>query len=144
MNRDRICAYYSAGPHFVRMLRNLREHYPEATLVAAIPPDFPFDVIGGLVDETIRLPESRSVRDGWTTVSQLRRAQCGQIIVMFDSPRLNMLARLSGARVRGCFTVDGRFYHLERRIGRIIASEAWCRISGQWHYLQAWWGTRKP
>ena len=96
MTPERICAFYSHGPHYVRMLRCLRENYPDATLVAAIPETFPFDVIASLADETVRVPD----RDGlgalahaWTVTRRLRQARCNRIAVMFDSFRLNLLSR---------------------------------------------------
>src|SRR5690606_16419650 len=112
---ERICAFYSRGPHFVRMLKHLREAYPGETLIAAIPASFPFPTIEPLVDETIRLPEpgARSgLRRVWAIVRRLRRARCSHMVVMFDSPRLNLLARFSGAGRRWCFTVDGRLHAL--------------------------------
>ena len=39
--KQRIGAFYSDGPHFQRMLRALREAYPDGTITAIIPPDYP-------------------------------------------------------------------------------------------------------
>lgn len=146
MKKERICAFYSRGPHFVRMLRCLRENYPHAVLVAAIPSSFPLDVIAGLTDETIRLPNGdetpRSRRD-WATLRRIRKARCTQIVVMFDSPRLALLSLLSGAPKRRCFTVDGRFYRIHMNPVTLCWIHLGQRVRGQWHYLRAWWGTRK-
>ncbi|MCF6286753.1 MAG: hypothetical protein L3K26_16395 [Candidatus Hydrogenedentes bacterium] len=146
MTTDRICAFYSSGPHYVRMLRCLRENCPDATLVAAIPASFPFDAIDDLVDETVRLPDrkaSRDLRGGYFALRSIRQAQCTQIVVMFDSPRLNLLSALSGTRDRHCFTVDGRFYRLNKKTAVLVASTTLRRLRGQWNFLCAWWGTRK-
>jgi hypothetical protein len=146
MTTDRICAFYSSGPHYVRMLRCLRENCPEATLVAAIPASFPFDAIDGLVDETVRLGdrnETRGLRGSYAALRNIRQAQCTQIVVMFDSPRLNLLSALSGTRDRHCFTVDGRFYRLNKNPLSLLLTALWQRSQGQWNFIRAWWGTRK-
>ena len=70
MSAPRICAFYSRGPHYVRLLRCLRENYPDATLVAAIPTSFPYHAIEGLVDETLRLDDGtkpKRLAQNWTS-----------------------------------------------------------------------------
>ena len=133
---ERICAFYSKGPHFVRMLKHLREAYPGETLIAAIPASFPFTTIEPLVDETIRLPEP---------VGQpgLRRARCSHMVVMFDSPRLNLLARFSGAGCRWCFTVDGRLHALAHALPGLLLSPLARRGRGEWAYVRARLGTAR-
>ncbi len=146
MSEERICAFYSTGPHYVRMLRALREHYPDAVIVAAIPATFPFDVIAELADETVRLPEGGQrggMRVALNVLKQLRRARCSHVVIMFDSPRLNVLTGLSGIPNRRCYTVDGRFYRLTRRMPDLLGRVVGQRIHGQWDYLRAWWGTRR-
>jgi hypothetical protein len=145
MSPDRICAFYSPGPHYVRMLRALRENYPDATLVAAIPVTFPF-AIEGFVDETLRLPdpdETRGVKGAYAVLQQIRETKSTWLVVMFDSPRLNLLAAMSAAESRRCYTVDGRFYRLERGVAAIVTTAFARRIRGHWAYLAAWWGTRR-
>lgn len=143
---ERICALYSKGPHFVRMLQHLREEYPDEVLVAALPETYPFSVIETLADATIRLPD---VDDGplwsrvWRTVRRIRRARCSHIVVMFDSPRLNLLARFCGTGRRWCYTVDGRFYALSRSGPALIVTPAIQRVRGEWAYLRARIGTAR-
>ena len=143
---ERICAFYSKGPHFVRMLKRLRAEYPDEIIVAAIPSAFPFDVIEGLADETIRFPEAA---DGASTtgslhvVRELRRTKCSHMVVMFDSPRLNLLARLSGASKRWCYSVDGRLRPLSQPLTRLMLAPAWLRLCGQLDYLRAKLGTKR-
>ncbi len=146
MTEQRICAFYSTGPHYVRMLRALRENYPDAVIVTAIPTAFPFEVIAELADETVRLPEGaqrRGIRTALHVLKQLRRARCSHVVVMFDSPRLNLLSSMSGIPHRRCYTVDGRFYRLTRRPPQLLWDAARERVRGQWDYLRAWWGTRR-
>ena len=146
MKGERICALYSRGPHYVRMLRCLRENFPQATLVAAIPASFPFDAIEELVDETLRLTESRkprSPRGAWSILRHIQQAKCSHLVVMFDSPRLNMLSAFSRIPNPHCFTVDGRFYRLNRGWALPLGTALRQEIGGRWNYLQAWWGTSR-
>ena len=143
---ERICAFYSKGPHFVRMLKRLRAEYPDEIIVAAIPADFPFAVIEDLIDETIRFPEAAggaSLAESLRNVRELRRTRCSHIVVMFDSPRLNLLARLSGATKRWCFSVDGRLRPLSLPLARILLAPIWLRLCGQVDYLRAKLGTKR-
>lgn len=143
---ERICAFYSKGPHYVRMLKRLRAEYPDEIIVAAIPPDFPFSVIEQLADETIRFNETAGCTSPGASlriVRELRRSRCSHVVVMFDSPRLNLLARLSGASKRWCFSVDGRLRTLSQPLTRMILAPVWLRLCGQVDYLRAKLGTKR-
>lgn len=145
-NPERICALYSNGPHYVRMLRRIRAVYPSETVIAAIPADFPPGAIADIADEFLRLPPATglgAMRRAFVTARRLRRARCGHIVVMFDSPRLNLLARLSGAGRAWCFTVDGRFYGLSRSLAHVLLTPIGQRIRGEWDYLRARLGTAR-
>lgn len=143
---ERICAFYSKGPHYVRMLKRLRAEYPGETLIAAIPTGFPFSVIEPLVDETIRMPEAGEgtpIRRAVGTLLRLRRARCTHIVVMFDSPRLNLLARLSGTGRGWLYSVDGRLCALERPLLALVITPVVPRVRGEWAYLRARLGTSR-
>lgn len=143
---ERICAFYSKGPHYVRMLRRLRAEYPDEIIVAAIPTDFPYSAIEGLAGETIRLPEPTSgsaLRRGWHIARELRQNRCSHLVVMFDSPRLNLLARLSGAARRWCFSVDGRLRPLSQSLPQVLFAPCWLRLCGEVDYLRARLGTAR-
>lgn len=142
---ERICAFYSKGPQFLRMLKRLRAEYPDEIIVATIPADFPFAVIENLADETIRFPEAAGASIGGSLriVRELRRTRCSHIVVMFDSPRLNLLARLSGASKRWCFSVDGRLRPLGQPLARVLLAPTWLRLCGQVDYLRAKLGTKR-
>jgi hypothetical protein len=143
---ERICAFYSKGPHFVRMLKRLREDYPDEIIVAAIPESFPYPAIARLAHETIRLPDPGclgAVRRGWTTLRRLRRVRCGHLVVMFDSPRLNLLARLSGTGRGWCFTVDGRLFVLNQPLLTLLLQPILDRLRGELQYRRARVGTRR-
>lgn len=142
---ERICAFYSKGPQFVRMLKRLRAEYPDEIIVAAIPAEFPFSAIEGLADETIRFPEAggASLSANLRVVRALRQSRSSHIVVMFDSPRLNLVARLSGASKRWCFSVDGRLRPLSQPLAHVILAPTWLRLCGQVDYLRAKLGTKR-
>ena len=137
---ERICAFYSKGPHFVRMMRRLRDEYPGETIVAAIPAGYPFPAIETLADETVRLPEGAGP---WTVLRRLRRARCSHMVVMFDSPRLNLLARMSGCGCRWCYSVDGQLQLLNRSLPGLLIRAALLRVSGELACLRARVGTAR-
>ena len=143
---ERICAFYSKGPHYVRMLKRLRSEYPSEIIVAAIPAGFPYPSIASHVDETIRLPdagEGSALTRGWTIVRRLRRVRCSHLVVMFDSPRLNLLARWSGSGRSWCFTVDGRLFALDRPLFSLMLQPLLQRFRGELAYRWARLGTAR-
>jgi len=107
-----VCAFYSRGPHFVRLLKKLRIDYPGAQITAMIPAAFPPEAIAGLADHVVTVPESartgRNLKVLRRLAAALRKGRFDVLFIMFDSPRLRGLAALSGARTRLCFHVDGR------------------------------------
>lgn len=109
---ENICAFYSRGPHFLRMLKQLRAAHPEARITAVVPPTFPAEAALGLANQVIKtqhaqwsLRQHRALRK---LVGVLREGRYDLFATMFDSPKLRLLAALSGARARVCFTIDGR------------------------------------
>ena len=38
---ERICAFYSYGAHYVRLLKRLRAEYPQAHITAPVPKGYP-------------------------------------------------------------------------------------------------------
>lgn len=143
---ERIGAFYSRGPHYLRMLNRLRAEYPEETIVAIIPKSFPPGIIEGIVNETLTLDDDERkmhLLHGIRAVRLLRRARCSHIVVMFDSPRLNLLARLSRAAKRWCFTADGRLRPLSQSLPQLLLAPVWLRLCGQIDYMRARMGTAR-
>ena len=112
----RICAFYSRGPHFQRLLKHLRVEYPDAVIHAIVPPTFPEEVLQEVVDEVIKTGQAqwslREVGALRALLGLLRGGHYDLFVVMFDSPKLRVLAALSGARKRQLFTIDGRMVPL--------------------------------
>jgi len=118
----RICAFYSRGPHYQRLLKKLRVEHPDAVIHAVVPPTFPAEVLHEVVDEVIQTEQAQwSLRELGALgrlLSVLRGARYDLFVVMFDSPKLRILAALSGARKRQLFTIDGRMVPLRLALVR--------------------------
>lgn len=108
-----IAAYYSRGPHFARLLKELRKRYPEARLTAITPPGFPQEALIGQADRMIHTSQAvyglHEPGALFSLVGQLRKGKYDLFVVMFDSPKLRMLAALSGAKRRACYTTSGDY-----------------------------------
>lgn len=133
-----ICAFYSRGPHYLRVLKHLRREWPDATLTALVPPGYPHAPLEGLVHhihETARAAYSLRDLSALATLKRQISAESYDVFtVMFDSVKLRLLARLSGAPQAYCHTVDGRFFPLPRAITPLLARTLIRRIRGRITY----------
>ncbi|HEX71902.1 MAG TPA: hypothetical protein ENN65_01095 [Candidatus Hydrogenedentes bacterium] len=114
----RIGALYSRGPHFPRMLQQLREAHPDAHITAIVPPEYPRDALEGLADAVVVTAQNAQAGGNWKTafavLGQIRAGKYAHFVVMFDSLKLRLLVAGSGAASRYCHTVDGRVIPLSR------------------------------
>jgi len=137
-----IVAFYSRGPHYMRLLRHLRAVHPGARITAMIPPSFPGETIAGLADEVWTTPAPpHGLRNPGALaglIRQIRAVHCARFVVMFDSPRLRMVALLSGARERWCFGPDGRYAVIETAPLRRMADGLRGRLRGWATWLRIW------
>jgi len=133
----RIGLFYSLGPHFVRALRQVRAAHPHARITAIVPPGFPKAMLEHADNVLTVPPPPHGLRNAAALVRVLREQRFDRLVVLFDSPRLRVLARLSGARERWCCGPDGRHAALEggilgnllRGLGRKIRGHlTWARI----------------
>ncbi len=145
--KTRLCAFFSRGPHFLRMLRALRAGHPDAEIVAVVPPGFPEDVIGELADITL-FTAVPAVGPGRFRalpglLRQLRAERFTRMVVMFDSPRLRVVARLSGIPERWCFGPDGNYAPMGSAglLGAMVSGVA-RRARGWLTWLRIWWVVR--
>lgn len=132
---SRICAYYSQGPHYARMLERLRQDFPDAEIVAMAPPDYPAnaDLDADAVMETELAHFSpRDLGACGRLLRQIRAARFDVFAVMFDSTQLRILAALSGARRCLHGTMDGRLAPLGTSViaavAGALARNLWGRI----------------
>ena len=112
-NNERICAFYSRGPHFLKMLRYLRQHYPKAHLTALVPKGYPSEMLQGKVDDIQETAKPQyalqQVQDLLALRRQIKQGNYTNFVTMFNTPKLQALARISYIRHRHCFGVDARF-----------------------------------
>lgn len=139
---QKICAYYSHGPHYARMLKHLRATYPAATIVAIVPPAYPRDALRGLANE---VQWTNSARYGLAApgalkglIGDIRRQRFDLIVVMFDSPKLRLLARAVGAKSRRVYTVDGRLEPVSTAVLGSLGRDLLRRLSGTLLYARLW------
>ena len=133
----RIGLFYSLGPHFGRALRQVRAAHPHARITALVPPGFPKAMLEHADDCLTVPPPPHGLRNAAALARVLREQRFDRLVVLFDSPRLRVLARLSGARERWCCGPDGRHAALEggvlgallRGLGRKVRGHlTWARI----------------
>lgn len=143
MNKDfHIGIFYSYGPHFIRTVRSLRADSPEARITAFVPAEFPAGLLGGL--DVVLAPilgnpaERRSPGVLLSIVRAIRRQRLDVFVVLFDSPRLRLLAALSGARERQCCLVDGRTLPVRVTIAGNVFRTLGGRLRGQFRYARIW------
>jgi len=133
-----IAAFYSRGPHFARLLKELRKRYPEARITAIAPPGFPQDALVGQADRLVytdrpvyTLQEPGALLG---LVGQIRKGKYDLFAVMFDSPKLRMLAALSGARQRVCYTTSGQYQPLRLSPVRQVVAGLYRALRGRITY----------
>lgn len=138
----RICAFYSHGPHYRRMLRFLRERHPAAHITALVPPNYPRDFLAGEADEIVTTAQTRYASRDIAAVRQLLRLIRGGgydlFVIMFDSPRLRVLSALTGVAGRYCFQTDGRYTPVRLSLTRAVADALWRNARGRLTYVRIW------
>lgn len=139
---ERICAFYSHGPHYRRMLRFLRERYPAARITALVPPTYPREFLEGQVDDIVVTAQTQYSSRNATAIRQLiqqiRGGGYGFFVVMFDSPRLRILSALTGVAERYCYQADGRYTPVRLSLTRAIANTVWRNLRGRLTYARIW------
>lgn len=134
----RICAFYSRGPHYVRMLKHLRTTYPEATITAMVPPGYPDEPLAGLAHKRVETGQGkytlRDIRAFRILLHQIHSGHYDLLAVMFATPRLRWLARLSGIPERYSYTPDGRFAPLKGSLLRSLGGAACRNLRGRLRY----------
>jgi ADP-heptose:LPS heptosyltransferase len=135
---QRICLFYSHGPHYTRVLKELRKQYPEAFITALVPKSYPRTHLEGLADQVQETAEQayglRNLSGLRRLLSQIRAGHYDHFVVLFDSPKLRLLASRTGIPRRSCHTVDGRQFELERGIIPLLLKTVYRNIRGRIRY----------
>jgi len=141
-----VCAYYSKGPHYLRMLNHLRKTHPHARIIALVPPSYPVEVLAERCDEV-----RKTAREGYGLadptalaglIGDLRRAQYDEFTVMFHSPKLRAVALLSGAHHRMVYTADNRYFPVSADFLRDAIAWLARNARGRITYTRIWWIVR--
>jgi len=134
----RICAFYSHGPHYAQVLKHLRKTYPDANITAMTPPGYPREPLTPLANRHAESAQATySLRDIAALRLLLRQIRDGRydlFVVMFDSPKLHLFARLTRVRRRYCYTADGRYYPLRLSLIRLLSTTLYRNLRGRITY----------
>ena len=139
-NAKRVCAFFSSGPHYRKVLQGLRARYPDAEVHAVVPPRYPEEAAAALAT-TVHRTEHDHYGPGdpaalWQLLRWLRGQRFDVFVVMFQSPKLVALARLSGAPERYCHTLDGRYAALRMPLFKQCLSLLSRRAEGRRTYAR--------
>ncbi len=138
----RIGLLYSFAPHFKQAAAALREQYPEAHITALVPPDFPEAAVCGVVDRQETCAPApggkRGLGEALRLARVIRTARFDVFVVLFDSPRLQALAAISGATRRFWYGLDAALHPLQIRIATACAKLLCQRIRGTLTYWRIW------
>ena len=122
----------------MRLLRHLREQFPDSCVTALVPPGYPEAPLREHADQVVYTERKQYGLRDWRALRRLRkqvRAQgCDVFVVMFDSSKLRVLAALSGARQRYCYTADGRFFPMRLAFVRPALRLLYNNIRGRMTY----------
>ena len=133
-----ICAFYSYGAHYVRLLKRLRTEHPNAQLTALVPKGYPVETVAQWADETKETEQAEyGLGNAGALVRLLKSVRAERydlFAVMFESPKLRLLAALAGARGRYCLTPDGRFVPLKLTGPALVLRFLYNNLRGRLRY----------
>lgn len=148
-NERRAGVFYSPGHDLPGVLRRVREAWPDARIVAVLPDGYaPPSSVPELADEVVITERAhygaRDVQPLLRLIGRIRNARYHIFIVMFDSPKLRMLAALSGAEQRAWVPPRGRPVALPGSAAGVAARSLWRRVKGAAAYAGLWLAVRVP
>lgn len=147
-----IGVFYSKGRSYLEVLRCVHRHEPEARVCAIVPR-------GYLISPEERAASDEIVeteRTGYSLqdlgalrslLRQIRGARYDTFVILFDSPRLRILAALSGARQCAHCTFDGRLARIGPSVAGTLCDVAARNVWGRLVYALVWlvvWCLRVP
>ncbi len=144
------CLYYSRGPHFTRTVRRVRHDFPRDRITVIVPPGFekrglaqvergtsedgPVPLFPVPPLQFLPIEKANGPAVAWRQLRVIRKARYDRIAIMFDSPKLRLLAALSGAPERWCYSVEGRRFPLKRAIVATLFGTLWRHLRGRLRY----------
>lgn len=147
-----ICAYYSEGPGYLTRLKSLRARFPHGRICAMVPLGQALsDEERAETDDVVETSQAhyspRELRACLSLLRMIRRRRFDLFMVMFDSIQLNLLAALSGARRRECWTQDHCIVRLPRSVPGVLWRVLLGHLRGRLVFLPIWlmlWWTTRP
>ncbi len=139
-NQERVCVFFSVGNDFAKVVRTVRARSQGAHITAMVPPGFSTDGIAA--DEVVRMEVQRyrpwQVARLRRLAQQLRAGRYDRFVVLFPSPKLKMLASLSGAPRCECWGTDGRVRGLAPGFWANFSGELPRRLRGLRQFIEVW------
>jgi hypothetical protein len=142
LNTKHIGLFYSYGPHFVRSAHTLRQNHPDAHITAFVPYGFPVELLKQDDIECIPLLSeaggAKTIRSLITIFRMIRNAGLDMFVVLFDSPKLQLLCAASNARERYCAHLDGRITPVRFTVAGSLFRTLINNIKGRTRYAYIW------
>lgn len=133
---------YSYAPHFRKAVQHLRNAYPNARIIAFVPPSFPEDALSAYVDEQHAcVPEPqqpKTMQQSWQLLQEIRKQQLDLFVVLFKSSRLQGMSALSGAKESCCYDMSGALTPVRLRPFHAFFGGIFRRVRGQLLYWRIW------
>ncbi len=135
--------FYSDGSGLAARLQELRRRHPEAHVTVITPQHHSLNELeASLADAVLEQPhahypirEPGRLRD---LVRQIRAERFDVFVTMYPSPRLRLIASMSGARRPQCWTYESRIIPLARTLPGAVLAIAGRALKGRLSYLY-WW-----
>lgn len=139
----RIAVFLSKGRNYGEVLRDVRHNYPQARIDAVIPKAYPLSeeeqTLADAILETEQAQYSpRAIRPLCRLIRRLRAPHYDLFVILFDSPKLRLLARLSRARNCACHQPSRRLAPMQPRITSIFADILFRNVRGRLVYGMIW------
>jgi len=141
--RARIGIFYSRGRPFGRILAAVRRDHPDAELVAVVPAGYPFPGgERGLCDAVVETgTEPYGIRRPGPLVRLirlLREQRFDSLVILFDSPRLRLLAAFAGAPRTLYCAFDHALKPIRPTLAGVLADVAARAVIGRAVYAGLW------
>ncbi|HDP35382.1 MAG TPA: hypothetical protein ENN29_09765 [Candidatus Hydrogenedentes bacterium] len=141
-HQKQVGVMYSYGPHFLKAVESAANNFPDATITALVPTNYPAERLtsyGAQIRCCVPEPgAARSVGAVIRTLCAVRRGKYDVFVVLFPSVKLRVLAAASGAARRYCFGLDNNLAELKGNPMRILCEQVARRIKGQLLYWKIW------
>lgn len=139
----RVCVYFSKGRSFGDALSAVRRYYAGARICAMIPAGARLtDVESSLVDEVVITEEAvysmRHPRKLAHVIWKIRAARYDSFVILFDSPKLRLLAVASGARERAYCALNGRVAAIRPSVAGTVLGVVARSLWGRFAYAIIW------